>query len=276
MSIKEQTKKLIEVIEKEIEEMNISCMGMDRLLSSSDEWIPKIIGILRKKAGSDFESLKVPSSHVYPPNYHGAKPIGWQINEVSKKFGVNGNKAQKYAKTLTAPPEGFEYFAIPRYQVLGIHCKPYENEYGVALKALFDLIPREHSFIFYEKNMEQYLKIKDRTQKGIKQLERKQPDSDIIILPVNLGMKYRGFANLLSESLFEYNEAGIWSFAMGTIVGITHPELASTCKYLSTYCSGESNSDYVPLFFLEKNKLGLGQYYHGFSSANYGSGSFLF
>ncbi|OGG41808.1 hypothetical protein A2837_01170 [Candidatus Kaiserbacteria bacterium RIFCSPHIGHO2_01_FULL_46_22] len=164
-----------------------------------------------------FESEHVASEYKYPSEYK-PKPLAEQMRILRKEFTgiehVTGNLDANYSA-----PGADGAFLIPRFET-------FSPSYNEALKMLLDKLEKRYDGNFY--NYQKYsfgkgeLRQSVRSENAWRRLGRKQK-SNVILLPAQTGIKYRGHSTRLSREKFAHNEFGLGAFAGGIIL-LTHPE----------------------------------------------------
>lgn len=169
-----------------------------------------------------------------------------QIKRILELFpGLNSPKNEIVWKNL---PEGAEgWYAVPYWRAVG-------DNYEMAMARLFSAISRERNFINILNGMTGEKNLRKNRQSSISlETIAKVQGSDIIIIPIQTGIRFRGKSARLSKDLFLINEFGIGSFEAGCIL-LTHPMRFSSYVDLWLDCSGDEfskngeNFSFVPYY----------------------------
>lgn len=157
---------------------------------------------------NQYTNEEVHSSFVYPPEYHGPRPIAEQVRTLAKALKLNGGSALEYAKALPALPEGAEgWFAVPQ----------------VDISRVLACITDARKFYNYRSNEMDRFRVHARTKAAIETLVVAQGNSDILIVAAQLGLRHRGRSVRRARECFVRSEFGL-DHVMGTAIALTHPE----------------------------------------------------
>jgi len=269
---------------KALKIVNPGKSGIQKLIQRGDEFQSQIVTTVRELSTIyRFADEEVKSLYTYPESYKGAKPIADQIKTLVELFGVRGDMALQYAKSLPQLSEGIEWFAIPKFQFLVPEEKNITLQYCKAteivlekIREVFPLYSWRHELLIGP----QHLRVSIRTFGAMIQLEKEQP-GDVLIIPAQLGLKHRGRSTRRSREVFDENEFGLWTSAVG-IIALTHPERFTHFNELDIYCAGDeisiSSGDFfvkVPSFCFIGGLLRFGAHDINFKNPGFGSASFF-
>lgn len=177
------------------------------------------------------------SAYGYPKEYK-VKSIQEQI-ELLRDFFPNLPFSSD-GKLVNSPlPVGAEgYFAIPRWQILS-------STYGEAVKKVLATITAQRNGKFYNWREGQlgykHLRQMVRTAKMFCKIGDTQKDNNILILPAQFGLRYRGCSVSRARKAMSDSEFGLGTFAVGIML-LTHPERLMSYEDLWIDCAGDKFS----------------------------------
>lgn len=184
------------------------------------------------------------AGYAYPPKYKGPKEITAQIKLIGNAFALDTKYALLYAKKLPLLPGGAEgWFAIPKLSALTKKHFPEisdpARQYCEAVIMALRKIESSRSFYNYRRGDIVTAKLRQhkRTVRMLEILEQKQP-GDILIIPAQLGMRYRGMSVYDARKSFSSNEFGLGTLAVCSIA-LTHPERLAITDELDLDCPGD-------------------------------------
>lgn len=160
--------------------------------------------------------------------------IADQAAKVQELFpGIGKLEKNIIWKKLPDCAEG--WFAVPYWEAIG-------NDYETAMEKLFSVIKEKMNFSNLLNGMMESSNLRKNEQSAAAlSLIAKKQDSDIIIFPIQTGIRFRGKSVRLSKDLFLINEFGIGSFEAGCIL-LTHPMRFSSYLDLWIDCGGDEFS----------------------------------
>lgn len=225
----------------------------------------------------DFRDEEARSNYNYPKEYLGARPLAEQIAKIHKIFNIRPVSAFHYLQVLPILPKGAEgWFAIPTINALAKKHFPYiKNErekYCHGVQLVHEYIEKTRRF---ENNEEENINFKhlrsiDRTQQALQLITTMQKgdlstnEVEIIIIAAQLGRKHRGRSVRRAKKMFDKNEFGLNSLAVGSII-LTHPERLTYWDELDMDCAGDvfspsADNDFssVPYFCYRLDRLEYG------------------
>jgi len=248
----------------------------------------------KKKVFDKFAKEEIESDYIYPIEYGGPKPIEEQIRKIAKIFNLDATQALVYAKNLQPCPNCAEgRFAIPSVEALAKKYFPKINNASEKYCYAVNLVQKK---IVKSRGLAQWifcsifgragtnflsiwpihLKRTARTEYALRVIAETQK-SDILIIDCQLGMLHRGRSARRSRALFESNEFGLDSLAIGSII-LTNPQRFARDEELHILCAGDeySSSIYgdfteVPLYRILDGLINLDSKYQNAVIAKYGS-----
>jgi len=223
----------------------------------------------------DYADEEVSSSYEYPSEYTGPKPIAEQVATLRQLFPEL--KGASFDETIAARPlpsnaEG--WFAIPRWEKLG-------SSYGKAVEKVLAAIKSKRTFHNYREGQaaSQYLRQQAKTVEAFQKLGDEQKGHDILIVPCQFGLRYRGKSVRRARVVMNVNEFGLGAFAVGAML-LTHPERLVCWKQLHVDCAGDefapdADGQFVsaPFFSWGVGRVGFGTDDVDDTSLCYGSAS---
>jgi hypothetical protein len=220
---------------------NKSRLDKDRAqrLNESHEFWAGVEDLMRVySATNQYASEEVASSYTYPPGY-APKPLEAQIAKLRDtwpKLNPGNALIELERQPLVSGAEAL--FAFVRFQSLApIYNDAFANEVLPALS-------QSRNGRFYNGRDgqldSQRLRMSVRTAEAIEVLFGRQK-SDILVVPMQLGMTYRGKSVRRSRELFGEGEFGLSSLMAGSVL-IVHPEREVQWEQLHMDCAGDEYS----------------------------------
>lgn len=246
-----------DAIDKVLEEVGLDNPGAQRVIEHGNEFSAGIreaaIQLIKNLSVTDqFASEEVESSYTYPKEYRGPKPIGAQVDILAKEFGLSlGYVSEFIEKTLPTMklPQGAEgWFAIPSVDAVAKRFFPEVTDpaekYCRAIDLVLEKLGKSRNFYNYREGEtgNRYLKQSARTLHALDLIAEGQ-NGDILIVPVQYGMRHRGRSVRRARECFTANEFGLGAFALGCMA-LVHPERYVRWEQLHTDCAGD---EYAPL-----------------------------
>lgn len=223
-----------------------------RFLGNGDEFkadtLKAILDSFGRLSVSDqYKDEEVDSSYAYPDVYHGLKPIGVQVDVLAKEFNLSLGYVSEFIENVlpTLPlPEGAEgWAAIPSVDAVAKRFFPevtdQAEKYCRAVELILEKLGKTRNFYNYregEVNTRQ-LRQHARTLHALDLIAETQK-GDILIIPVQYGMRHRGRSDRRARECFVANEFGFGAFAVGCMA-FTHPERYVQWEELDTDCPGD-------------------------------------
>ncbi len=249
--------------------------GLIKLLDNGDELRAAVIQTITSKAkelsvSNQFANEEVRSGYEYPKEYK-RKDLVPQTNILRQLFPGLGFADEK---VMEAPlPKGAEgWFAIPRWQSLGA-------TYQEALEKVLSKIAEARTFTNYRKGQiePERLRQTDRKIQKMQQIGDTQKDHDILVVPLQFGLRHRGRSVRRAREVFQGNEFGLGAFEVA-ILALTHPERFVRWKQLHTDCPGDEYAPgavgkfvRAPIFIWDDGELVFSSVWFGHALEFYGS-----
>lgn len=218
--------------------------------------------ILRDYAvSSEYEKEDVPSRRVYPRNYF-VRPVEAQVTELRKAFPGKVDSCYEKIGSKRVPPGAEHWFVYPRWQLIGA-------TYEEAVNAAIDAMARRRRFSHRLQSRlgDQFLRQTQRTTIAEDILAKQQPGADLLVVPAQFGMRFRGCSARRARSLMDGNEFGLGLFALACML-LTHPERLAIDS-LMLDCSGDDYAlegkyyfNHVPLIDYDLSGVELSCFYN--------------
>lgn len=266
-------------------------------------WVLKILSEALKKAQSREGGLVKPNKknastqksetdpkpdeankagYVYPSEYTGPKPIADQIAAIAEIFELDPAHALKYVENLPQLPEGAEgWFAVPSLAALAkkhfLKVTDPDEQYRRAMQMVYAKLAASRPLFDLSKSqwIMTQLRLTARTIEFLAKIAEMQPESDILIVAGQLGLRYRGRSVSQVREDFAADEYGFDPLIVGSIV-LVHPERLVRWEELEIDCPGAELSSVICFFNAPHfNVVGVGSdqnsVFH--PRENYGSAS---
>lgn len=222
-----------------------------------------------------FVKEEVVSTYGYLSGYK-PKGITEQTNRLRELFPGIGYADEKLAEG-TLPPNTEGWFAIPRWEKIA-------QTYNEALQKVLDLNKQTRGGKFYtyrdgELGPKQ-LRQAARTVSAFQKLGDAQHDHDILVVPVQFGLRHRGRSVRRAREVMHVNEFGLGAFAIGIML-LTHPNRLAHYDDLYVDCVGDEfddpdfdgHFDRAPCFDFRGGRVELGTRWFGDANSYYGAAS---
>lgn len=218
-----------------------------RLNESGEFWqgLKTLMG--QHSVSNQFASEEVRSSYIYPKEYRGLKPIGEQVDLVARAFGLSlgytSEWIEKIMPTISLPDGAEGWCAIPSVDAVAKRHFPEVTDpvdkYCRALEIILEILGKSRRFYNHREGemTPRQLRQHARTLQAFEQIAEKQL-GDILIIPVQYGMRHRGRSVRRTRECFSTNEFGLGAFAVGSMA-LTHPERYVRWEQLHTDCAGD-------------------------------------
>lgn len=235
------------------------------------------------------------SNYCYPENYKGARAINEQIDDIANLFGLDPRSALEFVnKKLsnacgekpTLPDGAEDWFAIPSVKTLREKYFPEASDpndiYCRSLNLAHLKLNISRNFYTYlsEGIHKDRLKVLPRTLRAFEEIENAQ-NGDILVIPAQLGLRYRGKSPNLAKDSFGENEYGLDSFSLCSIL-LTNPDLIVHWKNLGIECPGNvfdyyntGLSTHTPTYSFRGTGVRAYHIWNWDGYANYGSATFF-
>lgn len=225
------------------------------------EFTIELLQLIQKHSTTNqYESEVVSSKYTYPKEYQGPKPIRDQVKTIATMFELDPTQVLEFAKNLPTLPEGSEgWFAIPKVSAVATKHFPAitdkAEQYCEAVKFVHTKLADSRSFTNYRNGeiVPSKLRQHARTVEYLSHLEAEQ-QGDILIIPVQYGMRHRGKSVRRARETFASNEFGLGCFAIGCMA-LVHPERYVRSKELDTDCAGDEFASVADGVFSEAPTL---------------------
>ena len=187
------------------------------------------------------------SNYTYPKEYLGLKPIGEQVDIIAKAFGLSlgytSEWIEKILPTLTLPEGAEGWCALPSVDAVAKRHFPEVTDpvdkYCRAVDMILELLGKSRRFYNYREGemTPRQLRQHARTLHALDVIAETQK-GDILIVPVQCGMRHRGRSIRRARECFTANEFGFGALHVGAIA-LTHPERYVRWEQLHTDCAGD-------------------------------------
>lgn len=175
------------------------------------------------------------SSHHYPQGYR-PKPLADQIALLRETLPVSP-RLNFVIKSCQSYVEG--WFAIPRWQAIA-------STYNEAVDHILALISQTRNGKFYSwcqyNTGPNVLRQHELSIAMWQRIADQQSGADVLIVPVQFGLRHRGRSVGQARDLFVINEFGLGAFAVGIML-LTHPERLNHVDDLWIDCAGDEYDD---------------------------------
>ena len=183
-----------------------------------------------------FKDEEEESNHNYPSNYK-PKSIADQISRLNELFpGIGCADEQLFKQKL--PPDAEGWFAIPRWNKI-------DPTYGEVVQKVLDLITEARNGAFFDYTDgeldSRYLRQSKKSIKAFQELDDKQKDYNILVIPAQFGLRHRGRSVRRAREVMGSHEFGLGAFAVGIML-LTHLERIQAEKDLRVDCAGDEYS----------------------------------
>ncbi len=245
--------KFLKVCKKVFDGLSLTERQALFLLATNEEdnhFVRMLVNLVTEHATENsmgYESQIVQSNFEYPQGFAGAKPIEEQIVALAKLFDIDHSLAIEFSKSLPMLPLCAEgYYAIPKIDAIAkrhfsqltnsqeIYCEvtrfvgnmitsSWVEQFAKQVVDESDKLALRPFAKFNEYVLPTHFFQRDLTAKALAILESKQ-EGDILILPLQLGKKYRGYSALQAEKNFSNDEFAIDMIGVLSIA-LTHLEL---------------------------------------------------
>ena len=191
----------------------------------------------------------------YPDNYR-VKPLAEQRATLLRHFP---HLRDGRAAAAPLPDQAEGHFAIPRWERIG-------RTYTEALEKVFSAINASGFSKFHnyqEKRLGPNYLRQDKQSRTKWERLAKQQRGDIILVPAQFGMYYRGLSVRRVREKLAQNEFGLGAYHVAIML-LTHPERLSTGNELWIYAPGDEYSyrgdgtfELAPIFYFRSGEIGF-------------------
>ncbi len=244
--------------DKALAEVQLDKDGLQNLIENGDEFQSRIMTAVRELSMSNqFADEEISSSYTYPRGYE-LKGITEQVAILKWFFPELKDATFDESVAVRSLPLNAEgWFAIPRWEKLG-------SSYNKAVCRLFGAF---QSKLYNNHDFEigpEYLRQHQKTVKAFQKLGEEQKGHDILIVPCQFGLQYRGLSVRRAREFMNSQEFGLGAFPVGIML-LTHPRrliVDSFGEDLLIRCAGDEFSprangvfSKAPLFLFCNNKI---------------------
>jgi hypothetical protein len=238
-----------DAVAKTVEEFGLDKDGAQRVYEHGDELAAEIRNITkavlaRLSVSNQYASEEVPSKYGYLSGYTRPMDIIPQTNKLRQLFKGLGFANQDLLKQiekgevkLLKNTEGWG--AIPNWkknpQIFG-------NSYAEAVQVVLNKIRETRDGKFYNYREGQidakHLRQSARSEAVWKKIMEAQNDADILIVPIQFGLRHRGRSVRRALEVMSGIEFGLGAFAVGCML-LVHPNRLQNYDDLWIDCSGD-------------------------------------
>lgn len=171
----------------------------------------------------------------YPAGFQ-AKEVAEQVKKLRYLFPELENASVNLELAKQPLPVGAEYYqAMPPWQKIA-------KTYGEAVEKVLAAIASERDFYNFRSSQMDQKYLAEHSQKiaGFKQLAAAQK-TDILTIPAQFGMRYKGKSVLEARYLMAENEFGLGSYEVGIML-LTNPGRLQSFNNLFIDCPGDKFS----------------------------------
>ncbi len=279
-----------DAFEKALTEAGLDEDGIQKLIEGSDEFEADIIASIRKLSVSNqFADEETESNFGYLSGYTPNRDqmieviiadFEKQIELLDKFFNCGKKFNPDYIIRIhsTCPTWVEKFFANFDWRIIA-------STYGEAVQKVFDLLKKTRDGEFYNYREDrlgsEYLR---QSQKSIKAWEKfgdEQKDHNILIVPAQFGLRYRGLSVRRARVVMNAQEFGLGAFDIGIML-LTHPERLQHYDDLYIDCAGDEyspdadgNFPGAPIFYFSLGQAGFDTDWVGGADSRYSSASGL-
>ena len=259
-----------------------------RLIENGGEFQSGLRSLIEQYSASNrFADQEVKSNCGYPEEYR-VRPLAEQVDILAGLFKLSLGDTiefiEKTLPTLTLPEGAEDYFAIPSIDAVAARffpdVKDPAEKYCRAVNLVLEMLAKSRKFTNYRAGeltpdrFRQHV----RTVQALETISETQT-GDILIIPCQFGLRYRGKSVNRARELFRGSEFGLGAFATGCME-LTHPEREVHWEQLHPDCPGDEFSpdadgqfDSAPIFFFHDGQLRFPAGWVSYAHAHYGSAS---
>ncbi len=182
---------------------------------------------------------EITSTHTYPEQYRGPRPLLEQIELLQKLFNLSADTALRFVErvlpTLTLSQGAEGWFAIAYWMAVA---STYTTAVEQALKIM------QVRGILDKRDIDlgpEYLQQHERTVRRFRKLLRDQAGQEILILPAQFGLYHRARSVRRVREIYTEQEFGMGAFAVANML-LTHPDRLADGQSLWVKCPGDKYS----------------------------------
>ena len=234
---------------------------------------------------NQYASEEVESTCTYPEEYTGPKKIGDQVEILANAFGFDAERSFDFIfntlPNLELPSGAEGWFAIPSVDALAKRHFPSitdpAEQYCCAVDLMVQKIEDERDIVNHRKGQIRaaYFRQHPRTVSALRKISETQK-GDIIVVPAQFGMRYRGRSARRAREVFLFNEFGLGALAVGSMI-LAHPERLVCWEQLHLECPGDEydygGGRWADLFFFNwvQDRITMHTAWSVDANQNYGS-----
>jgi len=287
---KKQYKRFLEDVgERALAEVSLDKDGIQKLIENGGEFQADVVAsIKRLSVSNQFADEEESSSYGYLSGYKPDPSLEEnlvnleaelarlrQIPELAEADYDRDYLERIRSGEITLPVGNERWTLIPKWELLG-------KAYGVAVERTLALVSEDRDGNFHNFREGElganYLRQGARSVEMWKQLAKSQI-GDILIVPIQAGIVYRGRSVRRAREVFRAHEFGLGTFAVGMLI-LTHPERLKHLDDLWIDCAGDEyspNADgdfpYAPIFGFDGGQVRFYTSWVSGASSGYGSAS---
>ncbi len=250
----EQRKQCMQIaddaVRRAFHEVPLDRESIQRFIENSEKFQACIIDCVRDLSLSNrFANEEIGSNYTYPEGYNAHPTLEENIQDLGEELKIlraffpelkNSDFDRHFGYRIrmgdVVLPEGAERWTlIPLWSKIASHDK--------AVTKVLDIIEPGHD---HARTGEGYLRRQARTEKMLRILREEQHNNDILLVPVQFGLRHRGRSVRRAREVFADNEFGLGTFEVGIML-LTHPEREVQMEQLDVDCAGDEYNEKVEL-----------------------------
>lgn len=231
-----------DAIRRAFHEVPLDIESTQRFIENNEKFQACIIDCLKDLSSHNrFANEEIGSIYTYPKGYNAHPTIQENIQDLGNELNIlwasfpelqDSNFDRHFGYRILrgeiALPEGAERWTlIPLWGKIA----PYDK----AVTKVLDIIEPMHDHI---QTGSGYLRRQARTEKMLRTLREQQQNKDILVVPIQFGLRHRGRSVRRAREVFANNEFGLGTFEVGIML-LTHPERESKTEQLDIDCPGD-------------------------------------
>ena len=262
-------------VEKELVALGLTKEEAQRVIGSGDE-LTEIFrtaareAVQRLRSPADYAGEEVNSTYGYLSDYKKPNSINEQPNRLRQAFpGLGYASIELQARIERGSvhlPNGAEgWGCVPNWmknpEIFGDTCSS-------AVRKMLEVLKQAVGVKFYNSREgsvdEAHLRQSVRSKAFWEKLAESQGNPDILIVPMQFGLRHRGRSIRRARAVFLQNEFGLGAFATGCLL-LTHPNRLANYDDLWIDCAGDEfapdgDGQFVsaPCFGFRGDELGFG------------------
>ncbi|MDD5749663.1 MAG: hypothetical protein PHO91_02660 [Patescibacteria group bacterium] len=231
-----QYKRFVEdAAQRALQEANLDKDRIQKLISRGGEFQASIIAAIRELSVSNqYADEEVSSKYGYLSGYV-VKPITEQCKILRQFFSGIPMRVDEDVAGQVLPDGAEGWFAIPRWEKIAL-------TYGEAVQIVLDLIKQTRGGKFHNYREGQlgpeYLQRSARTNHALDLIGDQQSEHDILLVPVQFGLRHRGSSVRRAREVFTSDEFGLGAYEIAIML-LTHPERLKHYDDLWIDCAGD-------------------------------------